>query len=290
MSEKSKSYLNDAVRLDNENVMTLLMHLDWKGYGIYCALLQLLETQPDGTLTTDYDILSHHLQTDCQTVESVVEKYSLFGFETGSDGERRFYSVIIRRQAERRAQLSAKRAESAAKRWKRGKNVASSAKQGRLPLEYPHAEAVAEKEDKNGNHCGKGDFNMVAGRALMLEDTEWFDKLSERYSCNRETMKRLFNVFVDNLEMNGGGVYPSGREAMTHFFNWLNKDYANKMLTRFMAEEKNRKETEKREREQAEQKAARERHARECVTYEEYCRRNNIPTSGSLARDLERRI
>ena len=68
------------------------------------------------------------------------------------------------------------------------------------------------------------------------------------------------------------------------------KDYANKMLTRFMAEEKNRKETEKREREQAEQKAARERHARECVTYEEYCRRNNIPTSGSLARDLERRI
>ena len=104
------------------------------------------------------------------------------------------------------------------------------------------------------------------------------------------TWAELEDVCQALVDFYGGGVYPSGREAMTHFFNWLNKDYANKMLTRFMAEEKNRKETEKREREQAEQKAARERHARECVTYEEYCRRNNIPTSGSLARDLERRI
>lgn len=97
MSYKIKDFASPS----DYRVIALRMRFGWPGYGIYFAIVSLLETQPDTALDADYQRLGLHLKAEEETIKAVVEDFGLFRLET-VEGHRRFYIPRLREEEQAR--------------------------------------------------------------------------------------------------------------------------------------------------------------------------------------------
>lgn len=76
-------------------------------YGIYVALMQLLEENEDHKLSKDYSMIAYEMRTDVYVVQSVVEDFDLFEVE-----EEYFYSKELSDTIEQARKVSEARARA----------------------------------------------------------------------------------------------------------------------------------------------------------------------------------
>lgn len=78
------SHANNA-RYDSRLIALRSRH-GWLGYGLYWALLELLNATDEAILVADYCALSYELRVDEATLQSVIEDFDLFDFTQSATG------------------------------------------------------------------------------------------------------------------------------------------------------------------------------------------------------------
>ncbi|MDE7413110.1 MAG: hypothetical protein K2N05_04875 [Muribaculaceae bacterium] len=269
--------ITDFISPDHASLIALRMAHGWTGYGIYCAIINLLERQPGGAFRQDYGLIAFHLSADEGIVRSVVEDFSLFSFDQTDAGETLFYFPAIREKAARQAEISRRRAEAASKRWGGDEKSAEKKTPKDSISERRYADPVPQinpapavpremSQPQNNNRpqsfeTATQEYDLIKNPEVLTGDKIWMDQVAEKRHCSHEILLKLFVLFLNNQKANGGGRYKEVREAKMHFFNWLAKDYALNRKAELIREEMN----ERRKREYDEQQAR-------SVTYDEYCR------------------
>lgn len=92
---------------DSPEVMRARMEHGMAAYGIYVALMQLLEENEDHKLSKDYSMIAYEMRTDVYVVQSVVEDFDLFEVE-----EEYFYSKELSDTIEQARKVSEARARA----------------------------------------------------------------------------------------------------------------------------------------------------------------------------------
>ena len=102
------SHANNA-RYDSRLIALRSRH-GWLGYGLYWALLELLNTAEEAILVADYCALSYELRVDEATLQSVIEDFDLFDFTQSATGETIFSSNTLSKQRVAASRISEIRA------------------------------------------------------------------------------------------------------------------------------------------------------------------------------------
>lgn len=87
------SHANNA-RYDSRLIALRSRH-GWLGYGLYWALLELLNAADEAALAADYCALSYELRADEATLQSVIEDFDLFDFTKSATGDTLFSSNTL---------------------------------------------------------------------------------------------------------------------------------------------------------------------------------------------------
>jgi len=111
MSKDTFYFSHDYDARNDEKIIDLMAEMGWEGYGLFWGIIELLY-QNDGIMRTQYKRIAYALQTNEESIKSVVESFDLFIIV---DDEFWSESVIIRIK-ERNAK-STKARESALIRW-----------------------------------------------------------------------------------------------------------------------------------------------------------------------------
>ena len=102
------SHANNA-RYDSRLIALRSRH-GWLGYGLYWALLELLNTADEAILVADYCALSYELRVDEATLQSVIEDFDLFDFTQSAAGDTLFSSNTLTEQRAEARRISEIRA------------------------------------------------------------------------------------------------------------------------------------------------------------------------------------
>ena len=102
------SHANNA-RYDSRLIALRSRH-GWLGYGLYWALLELLNAADEAALAVDYCALSYELRVDEATLQSVIEDFDLFDFTKSATGETLFSSNTLSEQRAEASRISEIRA------------------------------------------------------------------------------------------------------------------------------------------------------------------------------------
>ena len=92
---------------DSSEVMRARVKHGIAAYGIYVALMQLLEEDEDHKLSKDYSMIAYEMRVDVSVVQSVVEDFDLFEVE-----EEYFYSKELSDTIEQARKISEARARA----------------------------------------------------------------------------------------------------------------------------------------------------------------------------------
>ena len=87
------SHANNA-RYDSRLIALRSRH-GWLGYGLYWALMELLNAADEAIIVADYCALSYELRADEATLQSVIEDFDLFDFTQSDAGETLFSSNTL---------------------------------------------------------------------------------------------------------------------------------------------------------------------------------------------------
>lgn len=136
---------------DSPEVMRARMEHGMAAYGIYVALMQLLEENEDHKLSKDYSMIAYEMRTDVSVVQSVVEDFDLFEVE-----EEYFYSKELSDTIEQARKVSeararAGRAGGAAKARNFAENVKESSSKCQANARKNVANARNPKENEKEN-------------------------------------------------------------------------------------------------------------------------------------------
>ena len=87
------SHANNA-RYDSRLIALRSRH-GWLGYGLYWALMELLNAADEAIIVADYCALSYELRADEGTLQSVIEDFDLFDFTESAAGDTLFSSNTL---------------------------------------------------------------------------------------------------------------------------------------------------------------------------------------------------
>lgn len=87
------SHANNA-RYDSRLIALRSRH-GWLGYGLYWALMELLNAADETIIVADYCALSYELRADEATLQSVIEDFDLFDFTESAAGDTLFSSNTL---------------------------------------------------------------------------------------------------------------------------------------------------------------------------------------------------
>ena len=102
------SHANNA-RYDSRLIALRSRH-GWLGYGLYWALLELLNAADEALLVVDYSALSYELRADEAILQSVIEDFDLFDFTQSDAGDTLFSSNTLSEQSAAASRISKIRA------------------------------------------------------------------------------------------------------------------------------------------------------------------------------------
>lgn len=137
----------------DERIIDLMVSLDWKGYGLYWGIVELLY-QNDGTMQLHYGRIAYALPgSDIEDVKSVIQNFDLFVL----NGQN-FWSESVNKRLEAREVKSAKARESANKRWQKQKGNANAMRtqsDGNAKKESKVKESIESKEKKESKNSAR---------------------------------------------------------------------------------------------------------------------------------------
>ena len=110
---------------DSPEVMRARMEHGMAAYGIYVALMQLLEEDVNHKMSKDYSMIAYEMRVDVSVVQSVVEDFDLFEVEEESFYSKELSDIIEQNRKVSEARARAGRAGGAAK----ARNFAENTKQ-----------------------------------------------------------------------------------------------------------------------------------------------------------------
>ena len=87
------SHANNA-RYDSRLIALRSRH-GWLGYGLYWALMELLNAADEAIIVADYCALSYELRADEGTLQSIIEDFELFDFTKSAAGDTLFSSNTL---------------------------------------------------------------------------------------------------------------------------------------------------------------------------------------------------
>lgn len=107
-------FSHDANARNDEKIIALRIKHDWKGYGIFWAIIEKMRDSTSYQCIKDYNLIAFDLRVDAALIKSIVEEFGLFVFT--EDGKY-FYSERLKDSMEIKELKSQKASESAKKRW-----------------------------------------------------------------------------------------------------------------------------------------------------------------------------
>ena len=100
----------------DERIIDLMLSLDWKGYGLYWGIVELLY-QNDGVMQLNYKRIAYSLHADEKDIETIIQDFDLFVL----NGQN-FWSESVNKRLELRDKKSKTASESAKSRWRNSKS------------------------------------------------------------------------------------------------------------------------------------------------------------------------
>ena len=128
---------------DSPEVMISRVKHGIAAYGIYVALMQLLEEDEDHKLSKDYSMIAYEMRVDVSVVQSVVEDFDLFEVE-----EEYFYSKELSDTIEQARKVSEARARAGrAGGAAKARNFVANAKESSSKCQANASESLANATD-----------------------------------------------------------------------------------------------------------------------------------------------
>ena len=126
---------------DSPEVMRARVKHGIAAYGIYVALMQLLEEDENHKLSKDYSMIAYEMRVDVSVVQSVVEDFDLFEVE-----EEYFYSKELSDTIEQARKVSEARARAGrAGGAAKARNFAENAKESSSKCQANARKNVAKR-------------------------------------------------------------------------------------------------------------------------------------------------
>ena len=132
---------------DSPEVMRARMKHGIAAYGIYVALMQLLEEDEDHKLSKDYSMIAYEMRVDVSMVQSVVEDFDLFEVEEECFYSKELSDTIEQARKVSEARARAGRAGGAAK----ARNFAENAKESSSKCQANARKNVANASESLAN-------------------------------------------------------------------------------------------------------------------------------------------
>lgn len=148
---------------DSPEVMRARVKHGIAAYGIYVALMQLLEEDEDHKLSKDYSMIAYEMRVDVSVVQSVVEDFDLFEVE-----EEYFYSKELSDTIEQARKVSEARARAGrAGGAAKARNFVANAKES-----SSKCQANARKNVANATNSLANATEILANAKQMPESKE----------------------------------------------------------------------------------------------------------------------
>ena len=209
------SHANNA-RYDSRLIALRSRH-GWLGYGLYWALMELLNAADEAIIVADYCALSYELRADEATLQSVIEDFDLFDFTESAAGDTLFSSNTLSEERAEARRISEIRAAAGRRGGaQRGNDNAARPEQKRANakqmLSKNEQMLVSSASDSISSNCEDTEVNNIdnttkpeqkrANAKQMLSKNEQMlvslvsDSISE--DCE--------NVAVNNIDKNTENV------------------------------------------------------------------------------------
>lgn len=162
---------------NSPEVMRARMEHGIAAYGIYVALMQLLEENENHKLSKDYSMIAYEMRTDASVVQSVVEDFDLFEVE-----EEFFYSKELSETIEQARKVSEARAKAGrAGGVAKAKNFVANAKQmpSKCQENSGKCQANAKENVANASDSLANATNIVANAKENVANAKQMPELKE---------------------------------------------------------------------------------------------------------------
>lgn len=136
----SEYFSHDTNARNDMKCAKLIKKLGYKGYGVFWAIVELMNEQSDCQLPADFAQLSWQLHVSAKTIEDVVRNYGLFAF---SEDGAFFWSRTARRRLELR--------QTKGKRGRPAKNVGNTFPEKPGEIDRPNANCA--ESSKTPQNC-----------------------------------------------------------------------------------------------------------------------------------------
>lgn len=163
---------------DSPEVMRARMEHGMAAYGIYVALMQLLEEDVNHKMSKDYSMIAYEMRVDVSVVQSVVEDFDLFEVEEESFYSKELSDIIEQNRKVSEARARAGRAGGAAKARNFAENTKQSSSKCQANARKNVANATNLKENENEKE------NLPPKTPIKEKDKEKENCLSRRLSSN----------------------------------------------------------------------------------------------------------
>lgn len=148
---------------DSPEVMRARVKHGIAAYGIYVALMQLLEEDEDHKLSKDYSMIAYEMRVDVSVVQSVVEDFDLFEVEEDYFYSKELSDTIEQARKVSEARARAGRAGGAAK----ARNFVANAKESSSKCQANASESLANATNSLANAT-----DILANAKQMPESKE----------------------------------------------------------------------------------------------------------------------
>lgn len=154
---------------DSPEVMRARMEHGMAAYGIYVALMQLLEEDVNHKMSKDYSMIAYEMRVDVSVVQSIVEDFDLFEVEEESFYSKELSDIIEQNRKVSEARARAGRAGGAAK----ARNFAENTKQSSNKCQANARKNVAYASESLANATNSlANATEILANATNLKENE----------------------------------------------------------------------------------------------------------------------
>lgn len=107
-------FSHDSNARNDNKLLALRLKYDWKGYGLFWAIVEKLREATDYVCVKDYNLIAYDLRVDASIIKSIIEDFGLFVF---TDCGKYFYSERLMRSMDKKEEKSTKAKLSVKNRW-----------------------------------------------------------------------------------------------------------------------------------------------------------------------------
>lgn len=219
---------HDSNARNDEKIIALRMKHDWKGYGLYWAIIEKLREATCYKLSADYNLIAYDLRTDAGLIKSIINDFGLFSF---SDNGECFYSKSLLERMSWMDAKSLKATDAVKQRWEREKakndtNVLRTYYDGNTIKE-----SKVNKEDEEERKKEPSPTFLNSSSLIGFSKAEKELTLSGQFGeyAQKQTLKTIPDLeklkadFLTEQNAVGKISWPDIADLRKHFINWVKK-------------------------------------------------------------------